>query len=133
MCASRPALARGQWVVSDRFVDSTRAYQGYGHGLEDSAIESLSRLTIADLMPDLTVILDLPVAEGLRRAALRGGGEDRYERMGREFHQRLRDGFLDIARRAPARCAVVDGGGDIAAIALAVRAVVAQRLGVAFP
>lgn len=108
-----PALARGAWVISDRFVDSTVAYQGYGHGLGAAAIESLHSLANGDFLPDLTLILDLPVEEGLRRAVGRGGGEDRYERMGAEFHQRLRDGFLAIARHHPGRCRVIDATAAI--------------------
>lgn len=103
-----PALERGAWVACDRFVDSTLAYQGYGHGLARDFIVGLTRLAIGDFKPDLTLILDLPVEEGLRRAHGRGGAEDRYERMGTAFHQRLRQGFLDIARGDPDRCVVVD-------------------------
>lgn len=103
-----PALARGAWVISDRFADSTMAYQGYGHGVARGVIEDLYRICAGDLAPDLTLILDLPVDSGLARAAGRGGGEDRYERMDTAFHERLRQGFLEIARREPARCAVID-------------------------
>ena len=95
----RPALDRGDWVISDRFADSTMAYQGYGHGLGRKMIEKLHRYTIGDLKPNLTLILDLPVETGLSRAGTRGGNETRYERMDGGFHQRLRDGFLDIAAR----------------------------------
>jgi len=103
-----PALARGAWVISDRFADSTMAYQGYGHGVDRAAIASLYRLCVGSLKPDLTLILDLPVDAGLNRAAGRGGGEDRYERMDRAFHERLRQGFLEIARAEPERCMVID-------------------------
>lgn len=102
-----PALADGKWVISDRFSDSTLAYQGYGHGLGVEPLERLHMLAVDGFLPDLTLILDLPVEEGLRRAAGRGG-EDRYERMGGDFHQRLRDGFLAIARRHPDRCRLID-------------------------
>lgn len=103
-----PALDRGTWVICDRFADSTLAYQGYGHGLPKDFITGLTRLAIGDFKPDLTLILDLPVEEGLKRAGGRGGAEDRYERMGTAFHERLRQGFLDIARQDGDRCAVVD-------------------------
>lgn len=126
-----PALAAGRWVLSDRFADSTLAYQGYGHGLDRAFIDTLYRLTVGDFRPDLTLILDLPVETGLARAAGRGGAEDRYERMDREFHERLRLGFLDIARREPDRCAVVDAARDADAVAADIRAIVAERLGVA--
>jgi len=129
----RPALARGAWVVSDRFADSTMAYQGYGLGLGRTAVETLYTLVVGDTAPDLTLILDLPVAQGLRRAAARAGDEHRYERMGTAFHESLRDAFLDIAAREPARCAVVDAGGDVEATFEAIRAVIAGRLGVALP
>lgn len=104
----RPALARGAWIVSDRFADSTLAYQGYGHGVEKRDIDELYRISVGELKPDLTLILDVPVEAGLARAAGRGGGEDRYERMGSAFHERLRQGFLEIARAEPDRCALID-------------------------
>lgn len=104
----QPALARGAWVISDRFADSTMAYQGFGHGVDRDAIAELYRICVGSLKPDLTLILDLPVEAGLARAAGRGGGEDRYERMDVAFHERLRQGFLEIARREPARCVVID-------------------------
>lgn len=103
-----PALDRGAWVVCDRFADSTLAYQGYGHGLSKDFITGLTRLAVGDFKPDLTFVLDLTVEEGLRRAGGRGGAEDRYERMGTAFHERLRQGFLEIARNEPDRCAVID-------------------------
>ncbi|MBE9557469.1 MAG: dTMP kinase [Proteobacteria bacterium] len=104
----QPALARGAWVISDRFADSTMAYQGFGHGVDRDAIAELYRICVGSLKPDLTLILDLPVEAGLARAAGRGGGEDRYERMDVAFHERLRQGFLEIAGREPARCVVID-------------------------
>lgn len=125
-----PSLNRGAWVVSDRFADSTLAYQGYGHGLARQAIDDLYRLCIGDLKPDLTVILDLPVETGLARAAARGAGGDRYERMDTAFHQRLRDGFLEIARLEPARCVVIDATQSEAAVHDIVVAAVGERLGV---
>ncbi len=106
-----PALTEGRWVVSDRFADSTLAYQGYGHGLPAHMIEQLYALSVGAFTPDLTVILDLPVEEGLARAGARGGAEDRYERMGTAFHERLRRGFLEIAQHHPERCAVISASG----------------------
>ncbi len=123
-----PALAAGKWVLSDRFADSTLAYQGYGHGLAVADIEALYAVTVGDFAPDLTLILDLPVEEGLKRAAGRGGAEDRYERMGGDFHQRLRQGFLDIARRHPERCAVISALGRREDVQTAILAAVEQRL-----
>ena len=125
-----PKLAAGTWIVSDRFADSTMAYQGYGMGLGRDVIEQLYALVVGDFAPDLTVILDLPVELGLERAAARRDGEDRYERLGQEFHTRLREAFRDIARREPGRCVLIDAGGDPAAVHAALRARVAERLGV---
>ncbi|NQV47854.1 MAG: dTMP kinase [Rhodospirillaceae bacterium] len=129
----RPALEAGKWVISDRFADSTTAYQGYGHGLDGENIARLHRLVLGDFKPDLTIILDIDLDTGLARAASRGNGEDRYERMGRYFHERLRKGFLEIAEKEPQRCAIIDGAGDIEAVAAQVCAVVTQRLGVELP
>ncbi|HEX7006726.1 MAG TPA: dTMP kinase [Alphaproteobacteria bacterium] len=124
-----PALDRGDWVLSDRFADSTMAYQGYGHRLGRDIIETLYRVTVGTFEPDLTLIFDLPVELGLQRAGLRGGAEDRYERMGVEFHERVRDGLLEIARRAPARCRIIDASGAPDAVEAAVAAAVGQAFG----
>lgn len=109
----RPALDRGDWVISDRFVDSTMAYQGVAQGLGAEFITRLRDLVVRDDMPALTLILDLPPELGLARAAGRtNDGEDRYERMKLEFHQILRQAFLDIAKSEPGRCAVIDAAQD---------------------
>ena len=123
-----PALKAGRWVISDRFADSTMAYQGYGHELGRGAMTRLHQLVIGDFSPDLTVILDLAAETGLERAE--AGNEDRYERMGAEFHRRLRDGFLEIARLDPGRCALVDAGQSIEDIQAAICRLVGDRLGV---
>ena len=116
-----PALDRGVWVISDRFADSSMAYQGVGLGLGREPIETLYRLAIGDFQPDLTIILDLPVAVGLARVERRGVGQhQRYERMDRAFHERLRQGFLDIAAREPDRCRLIDGTMDENQVAQAV-------------
>jgi dTMP kinase len=128
-----PKLEAGTWVLSDRFADSTMAYQGYAQGLGRDAVETLYQLTLGDFRPDLTLILDLEVEAGLARAAARQDGEDRYERLGTAFHQRLRDAFHDLAKRAPERCVLVDAGGDIGAVHAALRATVAARLGISLP
>ena len=107
----QPALARDDWVISDRFADSTMAYQGYGLKLGRDTVAALYSQAIGDFRPDLTLILDLPVEIGLDRARRRSGGEDRYENMGVDFHRRLRDGFLEIANREPERCIVIDAEG----------------------
>ena len=127
----RPALTAGSWVVSDRFADSTMAYQGYGQGLDRGFIAALSAAVIDGLEPALTLIFDLPVAQGLARAAARSGAEDRYERMDLSFHEALRQGFLAIAAAAPQRCVVIDAAGNEAATWVQVRQAVRARLGLA--
>ena len=114
-----PALARGDWVVCDRFVDSTMAYQGYAMGLGRAAVEALHRLVLDGLVPDLTLILDLPVADGLARVRSRGK-ESRYEMRDTAFHEMVRQAFLDIARREPDRCTVIDARDGIDAVAAAI-------------
>ncbi|MDK9720335.1 MAG: dTMP kinase [Rhodospirillales bacterium] len=122
-----PALETGQWVISDRFVDSTVAYQGYGHGLGAGRVQDMHMLANDGLMPDLTLILDLPVEEGLKRANHRGGGEDRYERMRIDFHERLRQGFLEIASKDPERCRIVDASKNMDDVAAQIQQIVAGK------
>lgn len=124
----RPALGMGQWVLCDRFADSTVAYQGYGHGLGRDWVLALYTQVFGTFAPDVTLILDIGPDLGLGRATAGQRGEDRYERMGAAFHSRLRDGFLDIARRDPERCAVIDASNDIGAVQKAIRQVVSRRL-----
>lgn len=112
----RPALEEKNIVICDRFTDSTTAYQGYGRGLELSAIDSLTKSVIGELKPDLTFILDLPPGAGLSRSTKRlardhqneNAAEDRFEKLELSFHDRVREGFLDIGKREPERCIVVD-------------------------
>jgi dTMP kinase len=125
-----PAIARGAWVICDRFFDSTRAYQGEGGGAPAALIEALEREVVAEVTPDLTLILDLPVEAGLARAAGRAGGEGRFESKGHAFHERLRAAFLEIARREPERCAVLSAEGDPDTVAARIWDVVAARLAV---
>jgi dTMP kinase len=120
-----PALARGVWVICDRFADSTRAYQGIVQGAGLDVVEAAYALAVGDLEPDLTLILDLPVEIGLSRAAERGGS-DRYERMGRDFHEALRGAFLKIGADHPERCVVIDATGDEDSVEKAIQAVVAR-------
>jgi dTMP kinase len=107
----RPALRRGDWVISDRFADSTRAYQGALGRLDPALMASIERVALAGFKPDLTLILDVPVDVGLARAAARRGtgSTDRFESEGRGFHTRLRRAYLDIAEKEPGRCVVIDG------------------------
>lgn len=128
-CKVLPALEAGRTVLCDRFFDSTMAYQGYGLGLGREAVEALQGLALGGFRPDLTLVLDIAVEAGLRRAALRRGGEDRYERMDIAFHERLRAGFLDIAAREPGRCVVVDADAAPEVVHDAVLAAVRARLG----
>jgi dTMP kinase len=105
----RPALARGEWVICDRFTDATRAYQGYGRGLDQAWIEQLAHAVHGDLQPDCTLLLDLPVAIGLSRARGRSGsGADRFEAEVEEFFERVRKGYLLIAQQCPRRVRVID-------------------------
>ena len=123
-----PALDRGDWVVSDRFADSTIAYQGSAGGVRRADLDALYRLVAGDFKPDLTLILDLPVELGLSRAAARGG-DDRFEKKGRDFHERLRQGFLAIAAAEPQRCAVVDGSTGPESVHEAIWKIVRERIG----
>ena len=124
-----PALKRGEWVVSDRFADSTLAYQGYGHGIDRKVFEQLYEVAARGFRPDLTIILDLPIEIGLRRAAERRGSETRYESLPHDFHARVRTGFLEIAAREPKRCVVIDARGTVDAIAGAIADAAKDRLG----
>ncbi len=107
----RPALDTGRWIVSDRFHDSTRAYQGALGDVSSDFLERLERVSLAGLRPNLTLILDLPARVGLARAAERRGsrtGPDRFEKQSLAFHETLRQAFLAIAAREPERCVIVD-------------------------
>lgn len=125
-----PALAAGVWVVCDRFADSTVAYQGYGQGVARDTVARVNVLGANGVSPDLTIILDLAVADGLARAGGRADVEDRYERMGADFHERIRAAFLDIARAEPDRCAVIAAAGDVDQIAAQVWDTVRTRLSI---
>ena len=125
-----PALAAGRWVLCDRFADSTMAYQGYGHRLGPGFVRKLHRLVLGRLQPDLTLIFDLPVEIGLKRALARAGAETRYERMDIAFHKRLRQGFRAIARAEPKRCVLVKADGSQTQVAARIAVLVAARFGV---
>jgi dTMP kinase len=125
----RPALESGRWVISDRFMDSTRAYQGAA-GVPQSEIDRLESLAVGADRPDLTLILDLPADLGLRRALARGADADRYEADVLAVHEARRAAFLAIAAMEPARCAVVDSSGDEDTVAAAIGVAVGARLGV---
>ena len=122
------ALARGQWVVCDRFLDSTRAYQGATGGVPAPVISALERLTLHGIMPNLTIVLDIPVEEGLARMARRRGAPDRFESQDIAQHERIRKAFLDIAEEEPGRCVVIDARKPEALVAEDVWEAVAERL-----
>jgi dTMP kinase len=115
-----PALAKGSVVLCDRFHDSTRAYQGAGGGVSEDFILALEQACLDKIRPSLTLILDLPVGEGLARAAGRGEMEARFEAKGEAFHARLRSGFLAIAKAEPDRCCVIDAAQSMDAVEAAI-------------
>ncbi len=121
-----PALERGIWVVSDRFADSTHVYQGIGLGLGMEVIDRLYSLIAADFRPDLTLLLDVEVDTGMSRMAARRGPDDRYQQRGRDFHEKLRRAFLDIASREPERFAVIDAGKTADEVAAQITAAVSD-------
>lgn len=124
----RPSLARGAWVVCDRFADSTRAYQGAAGGTDPGLIAALETYILEEVRPDLTLVFDLPVEVGLERAFARAGAEMRFESKGMAFHQRLRDGFRAIAAAEPERCALIDAAADMDTVERAVWSAVDMRL-----
>jgi len=123
----RPALARGAIVLCDRFADSTRAYQGAGGDAPATLIAALEDHVLGGTVPNLTLILDLPAEIGLSRAEARGGAA-RFESKGLAFHERLRAGYLEIARREPERCVVIDADADMDAVTAAILNAVDKRL-----
>ena len=129
-CTILPALRSGKWVVCDRFADSTRVYQGILGQVDQKLINVLERVSVGELSPDLTVILDLPVQVGLERAKQRRGSAraDRFEGEGVEFHQKLRDAYLDIAAHEPDRCVVIDTTASKDIVADAIWQAVESRL-----
>jgi dTMP kinase len=126
----QPALERGRWVISDRFADSTRVYQGTLGNVDPKLIQGLERITIGDLKPDITFILDLPTEIGLARAQARRGDEeaDRFERESVEFHAKLRDAFRVLALSEPDRCVLIDASAPSATVAERVWKVISERL-----
>jgi dTMP kinase len=130
-----PALAAGEWVVCDRFADSTRAYQGAAGKLDESLIDSLERVAVGDMRPDLTLILDMPVERSLARAMSRrdAAHPDRFEKETRGFHETLRQAFLQIAAAEPQRCVLIDADRPSEEVAKSIWASVRQRLGRRLP
>lgn len=124
-----PALARGAWVICDRFHDSTRAYQGAAGGLPASKISEIHAASLGEFLPDLTLIVDLDPAEGLARTRSRGEDPTRFERQPDAFHAALRQAFLDIAKAEPERCAVLDGAEPPQAVLDRALALIDERRG----
>lgn len=128
----KPALKAGNWVLCDRFYDSTMAYQGVAGGMGRELIQNLNRHAIGDFEPDLTLVLDMPHEEGLKRSSARAAGEakpeDRFERKGEEFHAKLRLAFLEIAALNPERCQIIDATGSEKEVAARIWQVVGARL-----
>lgn len=134
-CVIRPALARGDIVLCDRFVDSSRVYQGVTGNIEPPLMAALERVSIGTTMPDVTLVLDLPADVGLQRARRRAGEEaataapDRFEKEKLEIHEKRRQGFLDIASREPERCRVIDASLDQGRIASDILSKVVEVIG----
>jgi dTMP kinase len=116
----RPALDKGQVILCDRYTDATLAYQGYGRGVNISLIEEMNRRATGGLTPQCTIVLDCPVEVGMARAQ----GEDRFEREGNAFHQRVREGYLRVARHDPQRVRVVSGEGEPSAVQEQIRRII---------
>lgn len=136
-CASRaqlcrnvlgPALERGEWIVLDRFTDSTLAYQGYGRGFDVETLRQMNDFATGPVKPALTLLLDLPVETGLGRAVARSGGKDRIESAPLEFHRRLRAGYLELAAREPERFETIDASRSPDEVTAAVFDAVERRL-----
>jgi dTMP kinase len=127
-----PSLVAGRWVLSDRFADSTRVYQGIAGKVGLERVDALHELFLAKTCPDLTFVLDLPVDVGLGRRVAAGGGT-RFEAKGTAFHEQVREGFLDLARRSPERFAVIDAAATPDIVAERVQAVTSERLASRLP
>ncbi|UCE88293.1 MAG: dTMP kinase [Pseudomonadota bacterium] len=123
----RPALARGEWVLCDRFTDATYAYQGSGRGIDTGRIAQLEQWVQGNLRPDLTLLLDMPVAEGLARAGERGA-PDRFEREQLEFFERVRTGYLALAKAHPERYRVIDSARALEDVQAQIAAVLTEVL-----
>lgn len=124
----RPALERGDWVICDRFYDSTLVYQGAAGGVPMAALRSLIDMAVEGTRPDLTLILDIDPETGLSRAGARAGGETRFERKGGAFHARVAQGFRDLAAAEPERCALIDAAQPLEAVTRDILSAVSDRL-----
>ena len=124
----RPALARGDWVICDRFYDSTLVYQGAAGGVPMATLRTLIDMAVEDTRPDLTLILDIDPETGLSRAGSRAGTETRFERKGGAFHARVAQGFRDLAAAEPERCALIDAAQPLEAVTRDILSAVSDRL-----
>jgi dTMP kinase len=129
-CTILPALDAGQWVISDRFVDSTRVYQGVLGEVDGRLIKALERVSVGNLRSDLTLVLDVPIEIGLQRAAGRrkGSDPDRFEAETAEFHERLRQAYLTLAAAEPERCVIIDASAPKMMVAKQIWQAVKTRL-----
>lgn len=124
----RPAIADDIWVVSDRFADSSRAFQGMAGELGLEVVEDIHRIVVGDFKPDLTIILDVPVNVALQRAGTRGGVEDRFERKGVAYHERVREAFIKISQSDSEKYALIDGSMTMDQVTAEIFQVVRSRL-----
>ena len=120
----KPAVEAGKIVISDRFADSTRAYQGAGHGLASSLIENIHTSAVDGVEPDLTFLLTMTVSQSIQRALARGGNEDRYEKMGQDFHEKVQWQFLQLAQKFPERIRIVPADAAQATVSATIRAII---------
>ena len=125
----RPALARGEIVITDRFADSTMAYQGIAGALGERTVKAIHALVVGEDDPDLTIVLDVPVEIGLSRAAARRGADMRFESKGAAYQQKVRDAFRKIAADNPARCVIVDASAGEEAVFAAIAAAIGSKIG----
>lgn len=123
----RPALDEGTWVLADRYADSTYAYQGYARGFNLSDLKEITRFATGSLVPDLTILLDLPPEASRQRLAARANAPDRIESEGEEFHLKVRNGFLELARDNPERYAVIDARDSREAVSALIEAEIKAR------
>lgn len=128
----KPSLDAEKYVICDRFTDSTIAYQAYGHKLGAEYVGNLCNLVVGNFQPDITIFLDIDISSGIKRTSLRSDAENRYEKMGTEFHQRVRDGFLEIARSNLQRCVVINAKDDIESVHKAILIAINNKLGIEF-
>lgn len=126
----RPALDKGTWIVLDRFTDSTLAYQGYGRGFDVAQLRSMNNFATRDVVPDMTILIDISVEDGFNRISQRGnGGKDRIEKAPIEFHRRLHAGYLEMAALEPNRFCIIDGYGSSEEVAARIRSAVINKFG----